>query len=312
MTPQEKVNNKSNTYRQFLNDQEQQLLAKGLKVVNKDNNTYGLAPIGKGGEKTEMSSDMQGLGVDNAFIKVHLPKKAVQPRPKMPTRIILPNLSGGNQNQSIIVQSPDGIQKQNSNLFSGQKIIIKSNAEPSNPNRIISNNGNQSILQAALTGNSNASNTIVTNTVQDNGNIIVLNKGVASSAPVQTSNFVPQQQILLLPGINGGPARLILLQPNNSMVKLEPAETGSSGSNAIVPPPKPMTVIPKSIINQPTVMKSIVKKEILDTEETIVAGEKIEDSSNIEDILGSVKTELNEEPALEIMMPKMIKLEPID
>ena len=310
MTPQEKVNNKSMTYRQFLNDQEQQLLAKGLKVVNKNNNTYGLAPVSStpsssGSAKSdnvESSTKVNNSGVANAFVRVSNFRKPATIKPA--TRIILPNYVGNNKAPlvlgeaatKLLLQSVDGNSNKTNPVQGGsssslvnnnnnnhqpvfiqtvgganvgmsapvvvshqqpttQSFMLQTTAGIQNTSSIIVSSSSQqqqftsssqttisstssktegSILQRALTTSSNTPKAIKPAPVMpDNGNIIVLNKGVAPSPMVvQTpQNVMPQQQLLLLPGINGGPARLILLQPNNpqqSLIKLEPIDAATA------------------------------------------------------------------------------------
>lgn len=318
MTPQEKVNNKSMTYRQFLNDQEQQLLAKGLKVVNKNNNTYGLAPVSPGVSTATNTATttakslikIEKAGVENAFVRVQNSRKAVPSPMKTPTRIILPNYLGGSKNPLVlgeaatnlllrtvdnneVRQDPPPVQ-----MFEHQQVFIQTlNTSVGGISApvVMQQQGQQqfllqtanmmpqtstvappttttSILQAALTSNksliqtSSSNSTIAVNTnpvMPDNGNIIVLNKGVASNPVMIQQPHVQQQQqqLLLLPGINGGPARLILLQPSNqqqSLIKLEPVDSNVRLPVALQTPtpaanPSPVVQVKQEMVERPMV-----------------------------------------------------------
>ncbi|KAA0191882.1 hypothetical protein HAZT_HAZT002062 [Hyalella azteca] len=263
MTPQEKVNNKSMTYRQFLNDQEQELLAKGLKVVSKNDNTYGLAPVSPKSSgsldsaavkvKSEPGEEKKEGIIDNVFVKVPHSRKSSFNSPKPATRIILPN--GPNGNQPLVLgevasklflkstqASPHKIQPNSKpktslleeNVSPTPTSPAKSRQDPtvkSSAPTTTSTSG--SILQAALTAGKPT--TPVTES------IIVLNKGmsgggssegVATNAPMVV--LTQPQQLLLLPGINGGPARLVFLQSSPAaMIRSHPNINGVTGSDNI-------------------------------------------------------------------------------
>ena len=261
MTSQEKVTNKSVTYRQFLNDQERQLLAKGLKVVNKNDNTYGLAPVSppSADSKSSNAESLKKLELENVFIKVNnVRRNSSAANSSKPTRIILPNVTNtkksvvlGETPSKLLLQSVD--QKPTTSMASSnsgssqQQILIQTvgnsaagisppmtiqQTSSSNSTTDTSKKGG-SILQAALTANKPAT--------MPKDNIIVLNKGISgggSSAPplvMLSQPQLPTQQLLLLPGINGGPARLVILQHQQPIVKLEPpaqpAESASTHDN---------------------------------------------------------------------------------
>ena len=341
MTSAEKVTNKSMTYRQFLNDQEQQLLAKGLKVVSKNGNTYGLEKIDGKDSDTE-SKDNVKLSLDNVFVKVNNIKRNTPTAPRT-TRIILPNLGKskipvmlGEEPSKLLLQSVDTAKTgekvplssaDNSSSTSQQPSVLiqtcgknMSISPPMVVGRSNSNSSkagqqkNQSILHAALTTNQPAAQS------KGTSDIIVLNKGVSGApsstqAPLVMLSPQPTQQthqLLLLPGINGAPARLVILQSNQPVIKLE----NNSAQTPLLSPPTTSGVVVKKepgeeqdgTKTEDTTTDTLhIKEEPKDMEDS-----ESQDKEQVESILpNDIKKEIDELELLDLPMTR-IKTEPAD
>ncbi|KAF2352908.1 Zinc finger C2H2-type [Trinorchestia longiramus] len=360
MTPQEKVNNKSMTYRQFLNDQEQELLAKGLKVVDSSIKVK----EEPGDDKEANKADV----MDNVFVKVPHARKSTTLQTQRPRRIILPNCVKNNNSSVVLgdaasnlmlqsVQTHKRIQPRTSTsstgpvyiqtLGSSSPVVVQSGAQVTNQPVILTNGStvqepkqsslnssttnsettetstskasNGSILQAALTASKPAvSKSSVTES------IIVLNKGMSGGGVVENSTNtnvatapvvmltqpVVQQQLLLLPGINGGPARLVILQPSPTTVlrpSVDPANTNNATEDTVASVKRekntaPMVQIDQNaapslfmIANSTTDGAPTVKSEPIDFDaHTVKLEREDEELSEINNLLpaaGVIKTE---------------------